>query len=131
MKQEVETKELRHFGLIVGGIFSVIGLWPMVFRGEGLRLWAVIVGGALVAAGLALPRSLQLIHRGWMWVGHVLGSINTRIILGIVFFGLVTPMGLVMRLFGKDAMRRALLQEVPSYRVVRGPRPRGHMRNQF
>lgn len=131
MKQPVETKELRHFGLIVGGVFSVIGLWPMIYRGEGVRLWAVILGGILVATGLVLPRSLQSIHRSWMWVGHILGSINTRIILGIVFFGLVTPMGVVMRLLGKDAMRRVLVQEVPSYRVVRGPRPRGHMRNQF
>lgn len=131
MKQPVETKELRHFGLIVGGVFAVIGLWPMVFRGEGIRLWAAIVGGALVLTGLVLPRSLQPIFRGWMWVGHILGWINTRIILGIVFFGLITPMGVVMRLFGKDAMHRVLVQDIPSYRVVRGSRPRGHMRNQF
>ena len=131
MEQPVKTKDLRNFGLIVGGVFSVIGLWPMIFRDEGVRLWAVILGGTLVATGLVFPRTLQPIHRGWMWVGHVLGSINTRIILGIVFFGLVTPMGVVMRLFGKDAMRRVLVQDAPTYRVVRAPRPRGHMRNQF
>ena len=131
MKQPVETKELRHFGLIVGGVFSVIGLWPVMFRGEGVRLWASILGGTLVAIGLVLPRSLQPIHRGWMWIGHILGWINTRIILGIVFFGLITPMGVVMRLFGKDAMRRVLVQEATSYRIVRSPRLRGHMKNQF
>lgn len=131
MKQSLETKELRQFGMIVGGIFSVIGLWPMMFRGEGVRLWATILGGGLVAVGLVSPKMLQPIHRLWMWVGHILGWINTRIILGVVFFGLVTPMGVVMRLFGKDAMRRILVQDAPSYRVVRGPRPHGHMRNQF
>lgn len=131
MKQPVQKKELRDFGLIVGGVFTVIGLWPMVFRGEGLRLWAIGLGGTLIAVGLIFPAILRLPHQGWMWVGHVLGWINTRIILGIVFFGLVTPMGVVMRLFGKDSMHRALVQDVPTYRVIRGSRPREHMRNQF
>lgn len=131
MTQPVQQKELRDFGLIVGGVFAVIGLWPMVFRGEDMRLWALGLGGTLIAAGLVFPTALRLPHQGWMWGGHVLGWINTRIILGIVFFGLVTPMGVVMRLFGKDSMHRAFVQDVPTYRVVRGPRPREHMRNQF
>lgn len=66
-----------------------------------------------------------------MRVGHVLGSINTKIILGIVYYGLITPMGIVMRLMGKDSMHRALAKEATTYRVVRAPRPRQHMRNQF
>lgn len=131
MKPDVQRKELRDFGLIVGSVFVVIGLWPMVFRGEAVRLWAIGLGGTLIAAGATFPVLLRLPHQGWMWIGHILGWINTRIILGVVFFGLVTPMGIVMRLLGKDAMHRALVQEVPTYRVVRGPRPRAHMQNQF
>jgi hypothetical protein len=66
-----------------------------------------------------------------MKIGHVLGSINTKIILGIIYYLLITPMGLVMRLMGKDSMHRALGQGTDTYRVVRAPRPRHHMRNQF
>lgn len=124
-------KELRRFGLLVGSVFAVIGLWPLVFRGESPRLWAVILGSLLIVLGTMAPQSLKRVHQGWMQVGHVLGSINTKIILGIIYYGLFTPMGLVMRLMGKDSMHRALAKEATTYRVVRVPRPRQHMRNQF
>ena len=66
-----------------------------------------------------------------MIVGHALGWVNTRIILGIVFYGLLTPMGLAMRLFGKDSMQRQFVQEAHTYRVMRNPRPRSHLMRQF
>jgi len=131
MNQQPTTKELRQFGLIVGGIFSVIGLWPVIFRNEDPRLWALVLGGTLVALGTVVPQSLKQIHAGWMKIGHVLGTINTRIILGIIYYTLITPMGVIMRLMGKDSMHRLLEQDVTTYRVVRAPRPRHHMRNQF
>ena len=91
MTGQNETKELRTFGLMVGGIFSIIGLWPVFLRGDSPRIWAISVGGALVGLGLALPSSLKQIHRIWMKIGHVLGYINTRIILGVIFYGMITP----------------------------------------
>jgi hypothetical protein len=66
-----------------------------------------------------------------MTLGHVLGWINTKIILGVVFYGLFTPMGLVMRLLGNDPMRQRLEPEAASYRVVRQARPSAHMTRQF
>jgi hypothetical protein len=80
---------------------------------------------------LAWPRSLTQIYRLWMRVGEVLGGINTHIILGALFYLLFTPMGIYMRLRGKDPMRRTLAPEAESYRVVRQPRPASHMRHQF
>ena len=83
--------------------------------------------------GLALvwPRSLTQVYRLWMTVGEVLGWLNTRIILGVLFYALFTPMGLFMRLRGKDPMRSTLAPEVESYRVVRQPRSSAHMMHQF
>lgn len=124
-------KELRQFGLVVGGMVTVIGLWPLVFRSESPRLWAMILGGLLIVLGAVVPRSLKQVHHGWMKVGHVLGSINTRIILSIIYYLLITPMGLVMRLIGKDSMHRAFAQNADTYRILRVPRPRQHMRHQF
>ncbi|TKB63496.1 MAG: sxtJ [Nitrospira sp.] len=128
---QATNKELRQFGLLVGGVFSVIGLWPVVFRGEPPRLWAMILGSLLIVLGAVVPQSLKQVHSGWMKIGHVLGAINTKIILGIIYYLLITPMGLVMRLMGKDSMHRTLAKETTTYRVVRSPRSPRHMRNQF
>lgn len=131
MNQQPTTKELRQFSLIVGGIFLAIGLWPVLFRNEAPRLWSLVLGGTLGVLGLAVPQSLKQIHAGWMKIGHVLGTINTKIILGIIYYALITPMGLVMRLMGKDSMHRLMVQDATTYRVVRVPRHRQHMRHQF
>ena len=124
-------KELRQFGLLIGAVFVVIGLWPMVFRVGPLRLWATGVGGLLILCGSVRPSVLAPIHKGWMWVGHILGWINTRILLGIVFYGLVTPIGVLVRLMGKDTMKQAFSESSTTYRVVRSPRPHSHMKHQF
>lgn len=131
MQNTHDKKELRNFGLIVGGMFCLIGIWPAVRYGEALRSWALVPGSLLVLLGLVMPTVLGPIFRLWMKMGHVLGWINTRIILGVLYFGLITPMGMVMRLFGWDSMRRALNQDVETYRVVRRARPRSHMMRQF
>lgn len=97
-----------------------------------MRFWAVGLGAALMLTGGVLPSVLRPIHRVWMRVGHLLGWINTRILLGIVFYGLVTPTGVIFRLLGKDTMRRqAFTEEGSTYRVLRQPRPHGHMKRQF
>lgn len=131
MSRQTTHKELRQFGLLVGTMFGVIGAWPLVFRLEPPRWWAVVVSSLLVTLGALLPGSLKPIHYGWMRVGHILGSINTKLILGIIYYGLVTPMGVAMRLFGRDSMHRVFSRDAQTYRVVRAPRPRHHMRNQF
>jgi Saxitoxin biosynthesis operon protein SxtJ len=126
-----DDKQLRNFGLMVGGIFAAIGLWPLVIRGQNPRFWAVALGLALVLPALARPRSLQLVYRVWMALGNALSWINTRIILSAVFYGLVTPMGLAMRRFGHDPMGRRFGPNVDTYRVAGRPRPGTHMLRQF
>jgi polyferredoxin len=132
MKDETDRKQLRAFGLLVGGIFLLIGLWPTMLYREDPRLWALAIAGLLLIPALVLPRSLGPVYRGWMAIGHVLGWINTRIILGLVFYGLFTPMGVVRRLvLGKDAMRRKFEPDAETYRIVRSPRSAAHLRHQF
>ena|SRR5437588_11300426 len=126
-----ETKQLRSFGLIVGGIFALLAIGPAIWRGQPPRLWSLILGGLLMGLALAWPRSLTQVYRLWMTVGETLGWLNTRMIRGVLFYALLTPMGLCMRLRGKDPMRRTLAPEVESYRVLRQPRPSAHMRHQF
>jgi hypothetical protein len=126
-----ERKQLRHFGLIVGGLFAVVGLWPAVFRAEGPRLWALALTLVLVVPALAIPRSLAYVHRIWMAAGEVLGWINTRVLLCLIFYGLVTPMGIIMRRLRRDPMRRGFVPGVETYRVLKPSRPGAHMTRQF
>jgi hypothetical protein len=131
MDQTATRKELRQFGLLVGAVFTVIGLWPLVFRGEPVRLWAIGIGGLLIVCGGIVPSILRPIHKSWMWVGHILGWINTRILLGIVFYALVTPIAIVHRLMGKNTMRQRFAESSTTYRIARSPRPHSHMKYQF
>jgi len=131
MERRADKKQLRHFGLIVGGIFAVIGFWPAVFRAEGPRLWALALAVALVVPALVLPRSLTHVHRVWMAAGEALGWINTRILLSVIFYGLVTPMGIIMRRFGRDPMQRRYEPGATTYRVPKPSRPAVHMTRQF
>jgi hypothetical protein len=124
-------KDLRSFGLIVGGVFAVIAVWPLVFRGAPVRLWLLALAAALVVPALVAPRILSHPYRVWMAIGTALGWINTRIILSIVFFGMITPMGFVMRLSGRDPMRRNFESDAATYRVPARPRPGTHMLRQF
>ncbi len=132
MKSKSDIKQLRSFGLMVGGVFAAMSLWPVLFRGDDPRLWTLVLASLLVIPALLLPRSLAPVYRGWMMVGHVLGWINTRIILGVIFYGLFTPIGLVRRfLLAKDSMRRKFEPEADTYRIVRQSRPSSHMKRQF
>ena len=131
MSPKAGPLELRRFGLLVGGVFSAIGLWPTIWRLDLPRLWALALGLVLVLAALVAPRLLHPVHRACMALGEGLAWVNTRIILGLVFYAVVTPIGLVMRLLGRDPLHRRLHASVESYRLPRGPRPGKHMLRQF
>ena len=131
MTSGTDARQLRKFGLLVGGIFCAIGLWPAVIRGAGPRSWALVAGVLLLGPALLAPRVLAPVYRIWMTAGEALGWINTRILLGVVFYGLITPMGLVRRLRGEDPMRRRRDPGAQSYRVPKPPRPGAHMHRQF
>lgn len=132
MQDEITNKQLRSFGLIVGGIFAVIGVWPAVFRQQDLRWWCIALAGYLGVSAIIFPRSLYWVYKGWMWLGHIMGWANTRIILGLAFFGLVTPIGLIRSwLLGKDPLGRHFQPEADSYRVKREPRPASHLTKQY
>jgi hypothetical protein len=128
---DVPPQRLRSFGLTVGGIFALIGLWPVLWRGQPPRLWGVVLAVVLVLPALLRPSSLTWGYRIWMALGEALGWVNTRIILGMVFYGLFTPIGLLRRYKGHDPMQRQWDAQAETYRTRRTPRPSSHMTRQF
>jgi hypothetical protein len=131
MQTNIDNKQLRSFGFTVGGIFAVIGLWPVLLHNEDPRWWAVLLAVLLVGPASVFPRSLAWVYSGWMALGHIIVWINTLIIFGLVFYFVVTPTGMIRRLFGKDPMGKVFRAELNSYRIVRTPRLASHMRRQY
>ena len=126
-----EIRRLRGFGLTVGGIFAVIGLLPTVLSGQEPRAWALTASAVLGIPALTLPRLLAPVYRCWMCIGHGLGWVNTRIILGILYYLLFTPAGLLMRRFASDPMCRKSNPDSDTYRILKDARPASHMKRQF
>lgn len=97
----------RDFGLLVGGVFLALGGW-WSYRGRYSSLSVVLLGlgAVLVLSGALYPRSLVVPNRLWMGMAEAMGFVTTRLILGVVFFLFMTPIGLVRRLFGGDPLSR-------------------------
>ncbi|MCP4409683.1 MAG: sxtJ [Gammaproteobacteria bacterium] len=116
--EKLNAKGYRKFGLTTGVILVVLFglLIPWIFD-LNYPKWPWIIGGTLGALALLMPVSLQPIYIGWMKFGNVMNWINTRLILGILFFGIFLPIGVFMRLLGKDSMHRKLDKTLPTYRV--------------
>lgn len=131
VQEKITKKRLRSFGLIVAGMFGVIALWPVVVHSSAPRWWALIAALCFLVPALLFPSSLFWIHKAWMAFGHMMGWINTRILLGIVFFGVVTPLGIFRSWLGKDPMGRRLQPDAESYRVPRKARPALHLKRQY
>ena len=132
MRDEITKKQLRSFGLIVGGIFALIGVWPLIFRHQDPRWWCIALAVYLVGSAVIFSRSLYWVYKGWMRLGHIMGWVNTRIILSLAFFGLLTPIGLFRsRLLRKDPMGRHLKPEADSYRVTCKSRPASQLTKQY
>ena len=106
MKQASRRAE-REFGLIVGGVLVLLSAWWM-YRGKFPTVSHITlpVGAALILLGLVFPRALALPNRAWMALAEVLSFLMTRVILAFVFFAIVTPIGLIKRLFGWDPLHR-------------------------
>lgn len=96
----------RSFGLTVGGVLAAIAAFSL-WRGHLMRAEIVAaISAVLIIAALVRPASLALIAKGWGLVGHALGWVNSRILLTLLFFVVLWPVGLVSRLFGSDPLDR-------------------------
>ena len=123
-------RELRSFALSVGGVLAVvggIGYW------RGRAVAGAVVGAlglALVAAGAIAPARLGPVHRAWMSVALAISKVTTPVFMGVVYFALLTPLGLVLRLVGHRPLARC--REAPTYWVERPPGARrSDLRRQF
>ena len=126
------VSELRKFGLSVGLVFSVLfGLFfPWLFA-RPFPVWPWVLGGALVFPALIYPPVLKPIHFVWMKLAHALGWFNTRVLLTVMYFLLLTPYGWLLRLLGKSPLDKGRDCLPESYRLPSAVEPAERMRDPF
>jgi Saxitoxin biosynthesis operon protein SxtJ len=104
--QAVTDAQARKTALLVAAVLGLVAAWSF-YRHHQMR--AVVLGGlcvALLLTGLLVPPLARLFHRAWMRLAFVLGYVNSRILLFLMFYGIVTPYGLLSKLFGRDVLDR-------------------------
>jgi hypothetical protein len=131
-EQYVEGSSDRNFGLVIAAVFLLVALGPLR-HGHTPRWWALAVAAVFALVALAKPALLARLNRLWMKLGILLGKIVSPIALGILFYGVLTPLAVVVRLTGKDPLRLKLDSGADSYWILRKPPgpPPDSMTNQF
>jgi hypothetical protein len=118
---EIKGSSDRSFGLVFTVVFVVIGLWPLLDGVTMPRWWALPIAMAFLVASFAKPSVLAPLNRLWTKFGLLLHRIINPVVLGILFYLMVTPIGVVRRLLGKDGLDRQLEPKKDSYWVTREP----------
>lgn len=124
------TSSDRGFGLVFAAVFVVVAGWPLL-DGEAPRLWALAIAAVFLALAIAAPRLLGPLNRLWTRFGLLLSRVMNPLVLGLLFFFVVTPMGLAMRALGKDPLRRRRDPAAASYWIERRPPGPAPMSRQF
>lgn len=128
-------EELRKFGFIMGGmialIFGLLFPWFTDKTAQNWPIWPFIVMAVFWLIALALPQVLAPLNTAWLKFGSVMGWINSRIILGIMFYLIIFPIGLILKLLGKDSMSRKWIKESKTYRRNVKPRDKSHLEKPF
>jgi polyferredoxin len=117
---KTEPRDLRKFGLLVGGVFALLAAWCW-WRGKAAFPYLAAPAVPLILLGLVRPRSLKQVYLAWMALALVLGMVVSTLLLTLFFYLVVTPVGLLARLVGKDFLSRRLQPGAPTYWI---PRPR-------
>ena len=131
-RDEARTSSDRTFGFVFTVVFTVIGLWPAV-AGNAIRWWAIAIAALFLVASLVKPSLLSPLNRLWTRFGLLLNKITSPFLLGLIFFLVVTPIGLTMRLLGKRPLELKFDPNARSYWIKRdppGPAPET-LKNQF
>ena len=128
-KASVKIPSNRSFGLLFFIVFLVISLWPLKSQ-EDLRMWAFILSFVFLVLGFLNSKFLTPLNKLWLKFGFFLGSIVSPIVMGIVFFMVLTPVGLIMRFLGKDLLRISKSKLLSTY-WISSEKQKSTMKKQF
>ena len=125
---DIKISSNRSFGIVFFIVFLLIALYPLIYSGE-IRVWSAIISLILLALGALNSKILTPLNKLWFKFGIFLSKIISPLIMGIIFFLVVTPIGLIMRIFGKDVLNLKYNKNQSYWIEKKGPKSK--MKNQF
>ena len=126
MKSQSSNKS---FGLLFFVVFLIIGLWPLK-NGESLNFYFIIASVVFLILGLLNSKLLSPLNKSWIKLGEILGIIIAPIVMALVYFAILTPISIIVRVFGKDLLGLKFLKEKETYWIKR-KKSLGSMKKQF
>ena len=118
--EDIEGSSDRSFGNVMAVVFVIIGAWPLLSEGTP-RWWSLIVAALFCGLALLLPALLAPLNRLWFSFGLLLNKIISPLVMGLLFYGLITPYAYILRWMGKDLLRLRLDPSADSYWIERKP----------
>ena len=126
--KEIKLPSNRSFGIVFFTVFLILSLYPLV-NSESIRIWSLIISIIFLVLGLLNSKILTPLNKLWFKFGILLGKIVSPFVMGIIFFLVVTPIGLIMRLFRKDVLNLKYNEKKSYWIEKKGPKSK--MKNQF
>ena len=126
---QVERGSEKSFGLVFSVVFLLVGLYPLV-NNKDILLWPLITALIFFMLAYMAPKVLTVPNKLWFKLGLALGAVVAPVVMALVYFTTVVPIGLIMRLMGNDMLRQKLDKNIKSYWIVRD-QPMGSMKYQF
>ena len=128
MDRDIKISSNKNFGIVFFVVFLIIAIYPLI-KGHEMRLWSILLSIIFLVLGLLNSKLLSPLNKFWFKFGIFLGNIISPIIIGIIFYLVVTPIGLTMRLLGKDILKLKFHND-NSYWIKKSG-PKSKMKNQF
>ena len=126
---EVESGSEKSFGIIFAVVFLLISIY-LLEENKGLHLWPLIISLISFLLAYLAPKVLSVPNKLWFKLGIGVGSIFAPVVMAVIYFSTVVPIGLIMKLIGKDLLRQKLDKNAKSYWIERNE-PMGSMKDQF
>ena len=126
---KIKISSNRNFGLVFFIVFFIVSTWPLTNE-EPVRIWSAIISSVFLILGLMNSKLLTPLNKLWFKFGMILGAIIAPIVMGVVFFLVITPIGFIMRIMGKDLLKKRYDKKKETYWVKRD-KPVSTMKQQF
>lgn len=124
-----KQSSVRSFGILFFIVFLIVGLWPIINDGE-IRFWSILLSFTFLILGIINSKILIPLNKYWIKLGEILGKIIAPLVMLVIYFAIVTPIALLLKIFRKDILNLKLDDKTDTYWIQK-KQDLGPMKNQF